>query len=129
MSFSYALPIATDIHRVRNLIPDTVESGAQFADEEIQAFLDQEGGDVLLATAQALETLAQKFAMGAIRYTINGFSMDRTSIAPQLRDRAKNLRESANSTPFEFESALDHFVDSSGRDRSNYMDNQADDPA
>jgi hypothetical protein len=56
VAFTYNL--ATDIGRIRALIRDITEASATFTDEEIQAFLDIEGGVVLHGAALALETIA-----------------------------------------------------------------------
>ncbi|MDI6872145.1 MAG: hypothetical protein QME79_12535 [Bacillota bacterium] len=88
MAFSYNL--ATSVGKVRLRIPDKDEQAPLFQDEELQAFLDANGGDVYLAAAEALETVAgdpqrlQQYERGSV------------SVQPQLsfnlRERAKQLR-------------------------------------
>lgn len=118
MSFTYDL--STTLGVVRLLIPDTDAASYNFEDAELQALISLELNDPRMAAAQALDILAQRASQQAIRYTINGFSMDRTQVAKTLSDRAHQLRHVAESEPYELESVLEHYVDSAGRDFSNY---------
>lgn len=91
MAFTYDL--TTAIGKVRLRIPDKDSQAPLFDDAEIQAFLDANGADVLLATAEAIETIAgdpqrlQEFQRGAIRKT--------PQLAFNLRERARQLRDQA----------------------------------
>jgi hypothetical protein len=107
---------------VRLMVSDTDSTNPIFQDEELDALLSRNSGDPRLAAADALDALANKYAMNAISYSVTGFSMNRTAIAAQLRSQAKQLRDVAMSEPFEFESITDNFIDVQGFDRSNYSD-------
>lgn len=120
MSFSY--DASTTAGRVRLLIADTNAASYVFEDAEIAALLSIAGDEILLAAAQGLRSIAASKAKLSIYYSVNGFSMDRRSVAKTLLDIADRLEESASSAPFEFESVLEAFVDSAGRDLSNYPD-------
>lgn len=124
MSFTYTTPWATSRDYVRFLIADTVTTNHQFEDEELDSLLSQWGGDARMAAAEALDALAGLYARGAIRYSVTGFSMDRTETARAMRLHAQELRDEAKNVPFEFESILDEFIDSAGQDWSNYPDTQ-----
>lgn len=82
----------TDIGMVRLLCTDTDEKHAMFSDEDIRAFLDLEG-DVKLAAARALETIAnsQTLILKVIR------TLDTQTNGPQvaadLRNAAQQLRQ------------------------------------
>lgn len=91
MSFTYEP--TTNIGRVRRTIPDKVELEAFWSDEEIQSFLNDEGGDWRRACALALETMASDnlLVMKVIRVQDVETNTDR--MAKLLMDRAKNLRE------------------------------------
>lgn len=120
MSFTYTQPWAATLDYVRFLVGDTQSATAVFDDEELTSLLAEWGGDARMAAAEALDALAAKYARGAIKYAVTGFSMDRTKLVDALRMQATALREQAQAQPFEFESILEHFVDSSGLDWSNY---------
>lgn len=125
MSFTYNLPHSTLTDKVRFFAQDTVAASAIFQDEEIATLLTENSNDPRLAAADGLEAYATLLARNAIRYTVTGFSMDRTATVNQLLQTAQRLRESAE-IPFEFESVADHYVDSAGIDRSNYMNTPED---
>jgi hypothetical protein len=94
MTFTY--DTTTDIGKVRLTLPDKVQTEALFTDEEIQVFLDIEGGDWRLATAFALETMAgdEVLVFRSIRVQdLEITGSDRAAKA--LLDRAKLLRMQA----------------------------------
>lgn len=105
---------------IRLLILDTDSTNQIFQDEELDVFLAQNSSDARLAGAQALESLASKYARNSISYSITGFSLDRRAIVRDLLDRAAKLREDALQIPSELESTVDSFIDAQGIDRSNY---------
>ena len=107
--------------RVRLFIADTV-SPFTFNDDEIDAFLALNENDVLMASASALRTLAVNKAKFAVYYSINGFTMDRRNAADKLLALADKYEEQAESAPFEFESVMEYYIDTFGRDVSNYTD-------
>ena len=113
--------VSSNEGKVRLIIADT-QSPFTFDDVEITAFLSLWSSDIQLAAAQALRTVATSKAKMAIYYSVNGFSMDRRSVAKTLLDIADKLETRALSTPFEYESVLEDFIDSTGRDRGNYAD-------
>ncbi|MGE5483167.1 MAG: hypothetical protein ACM3VX_09765 [Bacteroidota bacterium] len=88
MAFTY--DVKTLVGKVRLRIPDKDLQAPLFQDEDLQEFLDANGGDVYLAAAEALETVAgdpqrlQQYQRGSV------------SVQPQLsfnlRERAKQLR-------------------------------------
>jgi hypothetical protein len=125
MTFSYNLPHTTLRDQVRFYAQDTVAGSALFQDEELDTLLLANDNDPRLAAADALEAYAGLLARNAIRYSVTGFSLDRTAMVNQMLAAATRLRESAE-IPFEFESVADHYVDSAGVDRSNYMNSPPD---
>ena len=90
MSFNY--DPATDAGRVRLLVADTVEQTPKFTDSEIAAFLDFNGGRVLLAAAQALESLAAKRAADQ-RVVPEGQATEGVPVGTELRRLAKQYRD------------------------------------
>jgi hypothetical protein len=79
-----------DVETVRLLATDTDKT--IFTDDQIAAFLALESGDVRLAAAQALDTIASSKAMIARKATIGGITIDTTAVSKDLRDRAAELR-------------------------------------
>lgn len=81
----------TDVGKVRLRIPDRNVDKPLFDDAEIESFLEFNGGNVLLATAEALEAIA-----GDPR-RLQGYSRGSVRVEPQLafnlRERAKQLRD------------------------------------
>jgi len=61
-------------------------------DADIQAFLDLEGGNIKLAAAQALDTIASSEAMVQKRITLLDLTTDGPATANALRQHAKELR-------------------------------------
>lgn len=88
-----ALSYATDMARVRLLINDTDVVDPVFSDNEINAFLVLEGGSVKLAAAQALDTIADDEALTSKVVRSQDVATNGASVAEQLRQRAKALRE------------------------------------
>ena len=93
MTFTY--DPTTDLGRVRLLIPDTESTDAYFEDAEITAFLSLNDGDVRLAAAQALDTLASSNALILKVITQNGVSTNGAAVATALRAQAAELRRQA----------------------------------
>jgi hypothetical protein len=85
----------TSTGRVRLLATDTAEASPIFADVQIEAFLAVSSGSVLLAAAQALDTIASSKALLAKKVQIGDLKIDETSIAKSLHDRAESLRAQA----------------------------------
>jgi hypothetical protein len=83
---------STQPGKVRLLAIDTIEAYAQFQDDEVQAFLDLSSGVVLLAAAQALDTLAANAALVQGRTRFAGVSLDGQVVAEALHTQAMELR-------------------------------------
>ncbi|MBM0240023.1 hypothetical protein JNW88_28180 [Micromonospora sp. ATA32] len=83
----------TTIGQVRLLITDTTEP-ALFDDNQIDAFLTMEG-NVKLAAAAALETIATSEALVSKRITTQDLSTDGPAVSKELRARAAALRQQA----------------------------------
>jgi hypothetical protein len=66
-----------------------------FSNDEIDAFLTMEGGDVKRAAAQALDTIADDEALTSKVIRSQDLSTDGASVANALRERAKALRSQA----------------------------------
>lgn len=94
MAFTYI--VSTDIGKVRMMIPDRVEAGAIFEDEEIQAYLDMNDSSVRRAAADALEVIASDEAMTLKVITTLDLSTNGAATSDALLRRAKELRLQAN---------------------------------
>jgi hypothetical protein len=92
----------TDVDKVRVLIGDdpTDITKRQFTDDQIAVYLEVEEGDLLLAAALALDTLAAKADVTPHQVTIGKFqySAGRTQIR-QLTLQAEAFRKRAYETP------------------------------
>lgn len=113
---------ATALGQVRLLAIDTVEAYAAFQDNEIQAFLTLQGGNVLLAAAAALDTSAATIALVQGNTKFAGIVLDGSKGATALSALAQELRrqvyegdDGTGATPFDWaELVVDPF---SYRDR------------
>lgn len=95
MTWTYDIESGSDRDTVRLLIGDTDrdEPGNQFfQDEELDAILAMEG-EVKLAAAQALDTMASQEAMIEKKIRILDLTTDGPAVAAELRARAEALRE------------------------------------
>lgn len=88
---SFTTDPSTDIGKIRLLIPDLDEERQLFQDEELQALLDMLG-HVMLAAAQALDTIAADTAMTQQAVTILGLTTDGPAVAKVLYQRSAQLR-------------------------------------
>ncbi len=99
MAFTYVLD--TDVGKVRLLITDTDEDNPIFQDYEIDVFLsmtsNEDGNDIRLASALALETIARSEVLVQKRITLLDIQTDGPSVAKELRESAKLLREESES--------------------------------
>lgn len=82
---------ATTVGRVRLLCRDTTTPGQVFEDEEIQAFIDLCGGEVLLAAAMALRTIAANEVLVQKRIKMLDLQTDGPAEADALRQLADAL--------------------------------------
>jgi len=87
-----AIDYTTDVGKIRLLIPDTDEANLLLDDDQINAFLGLEGGNVKLAAAQALDTIASSEAMVSKVIRTQDVSTDGAKVAAELRARAAELR-------------------------------------
>lgn len=87
------MPITTDIEKVRLTIGDT--DSTLFTDDEIQYFLNLEGGNILKASAAACDAAATKFAR-AYDFATDGQSFKRSTMWKAFKDLAASLRARAS---------------------------------
>jgi hypothetical protein len=87
--------IATDAGKVRLLCQDTDPANPYFLDDEIEAFLTLEDGDVRLAAASALDAIASSETLILKKISQLGGALvtDGPAVAKALRDHAKALRD------------------------------------
>jgi len=91
MTIDYSQPAG----QVRLLATDTDETSPLFSDPQIDGFLAVSNDSVLLAAAQALDTIATTRALLAKKVQIGGLKVDETAAAKDLHARAESLREQA----------------------------------
>lgn len=91
----------SDIGMVRLLIPDTDPGAQLFDDDDLQSFLDLEGGDVRYAAAQALDVAASSEVMVSKVIKTQDLSTDGTKVSADLRARAESLRDQTDGRLFE----------------------------
>jgi hypothetical protein len=96
MTFTYALPPATALARVRLEIGDTVPTRALLQDEEIQVKLTARPNSELLAAADCCDLIATRSASGYDFKWKDG-EFKRSQMATLYADRAAVLRARAAS--------------------------------
>lgn len=74
---------------------DTVTANAIFSDEEMQVFLDQNGSNIFLAAADALDIIASNQVYTLKVMSNNGLSTNGASVANALHTQAEALRQKA----------------------------------
>ncbi len=98
------VPGRSDRDRVRLLITDVQRGDPNnpqavtdplFQDEELDDLLLFEGGDVRIAAAQALDTIASDEVLVDKVRTIGNYRTDGAKVADSLRARAESLRNQA----------------------------------
>lgn len=94
MTFTFSL--ATDIGKVRLLIPDRDSTDYIFEDDEITALLVMEGSVVKRATALALETIASDQALTLKVIKLLDLTTDGAKVSDALLKRAATLRSQAD---------------------------------
>ena len=97
MSFSFNT--ATNIGKVRVLINDKVETGAQLSDEDINVFLSLEANDIYSSAANCLKSIAASKALLAIRKKAGNYDEDLKDIAKNCLAVAKTYEDKALATP------------------------------
>lgn len=127
MAFTYDLTAPGNLEDLRLQIGDTTSGSGNyvFEDAELNRFLSRASNDINLAAAMACRSLAASHARRAIWYRVNGiqgFEMDRRDPAKRFLEMAKEFEATSKAQPFEYESAVEDYVDSVGEDRSNYID-------
>lgn len=90
-----AIDFTSDLGKVRLLLNDVDEANEVFTDDEVEAFLDLEGGSVKLAAAQAIDTNADNEALASKVLRTQDLTTDGAKIADALRKRAAALRAQA----------------------------------
>lgn len=85
-------PMSTSVRRVRLLIADTDPANRLFRVDEIQDFIDLEGGTVKLAAATALETIARSEVLISKVIKTQDLETDGAKVAAELRASAAALR-------------------------------------
>lgn len=94
MAFSY--DPATNAGKVRLLIPDRVDSGHLFEDDEIDTFLSLESSSIKRAAALGLETAASDNALVLKVIKLLDLSTDGARTSAALLERAARLRSQAD---------------------------------
>ena len=93
--------LTTSIGKVRLKIFDkdvTPATDAHFTDEELQVFLDEAEGDILIASALALEAWAAELSDNATSERIGDYSYTKKSIDNKLA-LAQRYRDASGSGP------------------------------
>lgn len=87
----------TPADQVRFLVNDPkLDTGSPvFSDDEIDAYLAIEGGNVKLAAAQAIDTIADNEALTLKYIQDHQLTLDGAKVADSLRKRASSLRDQA----------------------------------
>jgi len=98
MGFTYTLPPASDLDRVRFLIGDTTEEDHRIEDEEIDLCRAETGSDPYFAGAMCCEFLAAKYSSKG-RRSVGALTIEYSQMAADYGDRAKALRELAYNRP------------------------------
>jgi len=90
--------ITNSVGQVRLTIGDTDTTNNVFTDEELTYFLGLHSNNINLASADALESWAAKYATNVDSEHIGDYSYSQ-KIYDKLRTQAKTLRESEESSP------------------------------
>jgi len=89
----------TPVGKVRLITGDKYEEALFFTDDEIQAFIGLHDGDLKLAAAEALETMASMETVIQKKIQQLDLRTDGPAVAQALREHAKRLREEAYTDP------------------------------
>jgi len=120
---AYTYDITTTTGKIRALVDDRDVSGsavtAYFTDEEIEAFLSMAGGNLFLAAALALRTIAG--AVAPISYQTGDLKVDKKEIGRQRERLAERYEKLAYSTPAEYVDSVVYDIDKFGQDNSEYI--------
>lgn len=88
-------PLTSDLRRVRLLIADTDPATRMFRVDQLQDFLDMEGGSIKLAAASALGVISTSEALISKVIRTKDLTTDGAKLAAELRARAADLRRQA----------------------------------
>lgn len=86
---------STPAGRVRLLINDVDPASQVFTDAEVNAFLDLASDSILLAAAQALDTIASNEVLVGKVIRTQDLQTDGSKVSAELRARAQSLRDQA----------------------------------
>lgn len=86
----------SDVGKVRLLLNDVDAAAEVFTDNEVQAFLDLEGGSVKRAAAQAIDTNATNEALASKVLRTQDLATDGAKVADAMRKHADRLRQQAD---------------------------------
>lgn len=104
MSFTYDLTLSSNLHKVRNLISDTVESTYLLADEEINSLLTINSNDLFITAAICLRRIAASKALVAKLIKAGDYSEDARDVVKNLLSVAKTYEEMSQNSPYEMDS-------------------------
>jgi Arc/MetJ family transcription regulator len=90
---SWSYDLGTDIGVCRLMLADTQQAEPILQDEEIQAFLALEGGNLKMAAAQALDAIATNEALTQKVIKVLDLTTNGAALAQTLRAHAKDLRD------------------------------------
>lgn len=122
MTFTYTKDNPTTgnpkLGQIRLLINDVDADAAVFQDEEILVFLEMAGDVVLLAAAQALDTIADNEALTSKVIRTQDLQTDGVKLADSLRARAKSLRDQHAATLVDEDEGFFEIVGAPSYDRA-----------
>lgn len=87
--------VTTNVGKVRLLLNDIDDNSPVFSDDELQAFLDIEGGSIKRAAAQAIDSQATNEALAAKVIKDHELTTDGAKLADAMRKHAAALRAQA----------------------------------
>ncbi len=92
MTYTYSsTSLGTILAKVRLEVGDTDSTAPLFTDEELQVYIDARGTNVLLASADACDALAVRYAR-AFDFETDGQKFSRSQMAKMYREMAGALR-------------------------------------
>ncbi len=104
---------STEVATVRLLIADTHVDLTKrlLSDADLQSFVDLEGGNVKLAAAQALDTVASSEALVGKAIRTQDLATDGAKVAAALRAHAAELRQQVTSAGADSDAGYFEIVD------------------
>lgn len=110
--------MATDIEKVRALIPDLDEDDQIFSDTQIDVYLEIYAGNVRRAAAAAINAISIDEVLLLKVVRTDDLQVNGAQVAEQLRKRAKDLNDEADAS--EAGEASDVFLVVGGYPRTDY---------